>query len=427
LELLVFSKTVVTFNKKMTDIEVIVRYCNLLEKTMPIRVTLLVAVFTISICAACVSAPDKGMDGDPYGESDFREIHPDSYEPDSRQSPVKITPEEWISRTLHVNDADWFSFVPDFPGILVAETGGDTDTVLDLYRDNDLLRENDDLGNDYNAKIEYFVERGVNYLIKVSGVRLAGTEENAAGPYRFRASLEPMPEKKAASHTTLEQAEAIAVGETITDYFFTPDDVNWYAVSVPGMGRLMVNTEGTLDTVLELYDKWEELIGQDDDSGYQGNAKVTVDIFSASPVYLRVSAYQGATGRYRLKTKFIPPAQPDPFENDNTIPNAKEIQSGGSQPRNFTDTGDVDWALLRITRQGSYTIAAMAEDNYLDTFVQLFDDNENLLGKDDDSGGYWNALLTTDLNPGIYYIRVSCLDKEPLERNGYTLSVSAEN
>ena len=390
------------------------------------KAALLITAFTNLAFAACVSAPGKGMDGQGASVS-TQEILPDSHEPDSRQSPLKVKPGEWVSGTLHTNDADWFSFTPGSAGILVAETAGDTDTVLDLYRDRDLLRENDDVGSDHNAKIEYFVEGGVSYLIKVMGVRLAGAENNASGPYRFRVSLEPMPAKKARPNNTLEQAEPIVLGETVTDHFFTAGDANWYTVSVPGTGRLTINTEGTLDTLLEVYDKWEELIGIDDDSGYQGNAKVVADIFSASPVYLKASAYQGATGRYRLRAKFTPPTKPDPFENDNTMANAKEIPGGGSQSRNFTDAGDVDWALLRITRQGSYDIAAMAEDNYLDTFIQLFDEAGNLLGEDDDGGGYWNAFLTTDLSPGTYYIRISCIDKEPLERSEYTLSVSAGN
>jgi hypothetical protein len=386
------------------------------------RATLLIAVFTISFFAACVSAPRSGVDD----ANQAGEILPDSYEPDSRQNPVKVKSGEWISRTLHTNDVDWFSFTPNFSGLLVAETAGTTDTVLTLYRSRDMLRENDDVGRELNAKIEYFVEARVRYLIKAMGVRLTGVEENADGPYRFRITLEPMPEKNTA-HDTLERALPIAPGETVTDHFFSVDDVNWYTVSVPGAGRLTVSTEGTLDTLLDVYDKWEDLIGRDDDSGYQGNAKVTVTLFSASPVYCRVSAYQGATGRYRLRTKFIPPIKPDRFENDNAISNAKEILPGESQERNFTDTVDVDWALLRITRLDSYSIAATAGDNYLDSFIQLFDEDENLLGEDDDSGGYWNALLTTDLGPGTYYIKVSCIDKEPLEYNEYTLSVFTGN
>jgi hypothetical protein len=140
-----------------------------------------------------------------------------------------------------------------------------------------------------------------------------------------------------------------------------------------------------------------------------------------------VSAYQGATGRYYLKTRFAPPVRPDRFENDNIVSNAKEILIGEPQERNFTDSGDVDWALLRIVRRGSYDIAAIAQDDYLDTFIQLFDDEGNLLGEDDDSGSHWNALLKINLNPGTYHIRVSCVDKDPLEQNEYTLSVSAGN
>jgi hypothetical protein len=379
---------------------------------MPRKAALLVVVFAIFAFTACMSAP-----GNRTGTSSRA----------GRQSTEKVKLGEWIPKALYENSADWFSFTPGAPGILVAETQGDTDTILDLYRGSDLLRENDDVGNDRNARIEYFVEPGVSYLIKASGVRLAGEVENAAGPYRFRATMEPMPERKARPNNTMEQAETIALGETVTDHFFTAEDVNWYSVSVPGAGRLTINTEGTLDTLLEVYDKWGELIGRDDDSGYQGNAKVVADVFSASPVYFRVNAYQGATGRYYVKTKFAPPVKPDPFENDNTISDAKDIQIGIPQERNFTDAGDIDWARLRIDRQGSYRIATTAADNYLDSFIQLFDSAENLLGEDDDSGGFWNALLKIDLNPGTYYIRVSCVDRDPLERNEYTLAVFVEN
>jgi hypothetical protein len=379
---------------------------------MPRKATLLATAVAIFAFTACMSAPGARTGTRAGG---------------SRQSAEKVKPGEWISKTLYENSADWFSFTPDAAGILVAETQGDTDTILDLYRGSDLLRENDDVGNDRNARIEYFVDPGVSYLIRASGVRLAGADENAAGPYRFRATLEPMPPQKARPNDTLEGAEVIALGETVTDHFFTAEDVNWYSVSAPGAGRLTINTEGTLDTLLEVYDRWGELIGRDDDSGYQGNAKVVADVFSASPVYFRVNAYQGATGRYSIKTRYAPPVKPDPFEHDDSISDAKDIAIGAPQERNFTDAGDIDWARLRIDKQGRYRIATTAADNYLDTLVQLFDAAENLLAEDDDSGGFWNALLKTDLRPGTYYIRVSCVDRDPLERSEYTLAVFAEN
>jgi hypothetical protein len=395
---------------------------NLLKKAALLVMALILPVFT-----ACISASKAETDEGFSDANSVQEIRPDSYEPDSMESPVKVKQGDWISRTLHTNDEDWFSFTPGAPGLLVAETDGDTDTVLELRRDRSLLRENDDLGNNPNAKIEYFVESGVTYLIKAMGVHLAEAAEAATGLYRFRVTMEPMPEEKAVPNDTLERAETINLGETVTAYFFNAEDTHWYTASAPGAGRITVNTEGTLDTILEVYDKWEELIGRDDDSGYQGNAKLVVNVLSAGPVYFKISSYQGATGRYYLKTQFRDPIKPDPYENDNSLRGAKDIQPGASQSRNFTDAGDEDWARLQITQGGSYDIFAKAGDDYLDTFIELFDVNGDFIAKDDDSGGFWNALLKVDLNPGTYYIKVSTVDKDPLEYNSYILSVSSGN
>ncbi|MDR2079171.1 MAG: peptidase [Treponema sp.] len=398
-----------------------------MEETILKKAALLVTVLMLPVFTACVSASKAGADDGLYEVDSVREILPDSYEPDSMEFPVKIRQGDWFSRTLHTNDEDWFSFIPGAAGLMVAETDGDTDTVLELRRDRTLLRENDDVGNNPNAKIEYFVEPGVTYLIKAMGVHLAEATEAATGLYRFRVTMEPMPKEKASPNDTLERAETINLGETVTGYFFNAEDIHWYTASAPGAGRIMVNTEGTLDTVLEVYDKWEELIGHDDDSGYQGNAKIAVNVLSAGSVYFKISSYQEATGRYYLKTQFRDPIKPDPYENDNNLAGAKDIQPGTSQLRNFTDAGDEDWARLRITQGGTYDIFAKAGDDYLDTFIELFDADENLIAKDDDSGGFWNALLKADLNPGTYYIKVSTVDKDPLEYNSYTLSVSSGN
>jgi hypothetical protein len=339
-------------------------------------------------------------------------------------APMKIKKDVWIDRFLDTNDADWFSFTPESRGLLVAETDGETDTVLELYRYNTLLRANDDVENNPNARIEYFVDPGDMYIIKAEGVRLAGAAENDRGPYRFRVSLEPMPQDTAEPNDTLKQATAIGIGDTVAGYFLTPEDVDWYTVAAPGAGRLVVSTSGTMDTFLEVYDTREELISSDDDSGYQGNAKLVAGIPDAGPIYIKVNAYQGSTGRYYLNTRFLDPVIPDSFEEDGSIANAKDIASGASQKRNFTSASDEDWVRLQIKTGETYMISALAEDNYLDTFIELFDTNGELITQDDDSGGNWSALLTIPLDPGTYYIKISTVDRDPLENNNYTLSVS---
>jgi hypothetical protein len=233
-----------------------------------------------------------------------------------------------------------------------------------------------------------------------------------------------MPNDTAEPNDTREQATAIGIGDSVTGYFLTPEDMDWYTLTVPGAGRLLVYTSGTMDTLLEVYDNREERIASDDDGGYQGNAKLVAGISGAGPVYIRVNAYQGATGRYFLHTQFMEPVKPDSFENDDRLASAKDIQPGSSQERNFTDASDEDWVRLQIKTGGTYEIKTTAADNYLDTLIELFDVKEELIAQDDDSGGNWNALLTISLEPGTYYLRITTVDKDPLENNNYTLSVS---
>ncbi|GHV77279.1 hypothetical protein AGMMS49942_21000 [Spirochaetia bacterium] len=373
--------------------------------------TLLITVLVLSVFVTCVSAPVPGPDTDPD-------------EPDSMGAPVRVKNDDWIDRYLSANDADWFSFTPESAGLLIAETDGETDTVLELYRYNTLLRANDDVENNPNARIEYFVDPGVMYIIKCEGIRLAGATENDRGPYRFRLQMEPMPNDTAEPNDTLKQATPVGIGDTVTGYFLTPEDVDFYTLTAPGAGRLLVYTSGTLDTLLEVYDSRGEVIARDDDSGYQGNAKLVTGIPGADSVYIRVNSYQGATGRYYIHTRFMAPVKPDPFENDDSLANAKDIQPDSSQERNFTAAADVDWVRLQIKTGGTYELKTVAADNYLDTLIELFDTKEELIAQDDDSGGYWNAFLSLSLEPGTYYLRITTVDKDPLEDNRYTLSVS---
>jgi hypothetical protein len=356
-------------------------------KRTSLPAALLITVCVLSIFTACASAPGPETDTD-------------LFEPDSMGAPVKVKNDAWISRYLGANDADWFSFTPDSAGLLIAETDGETDTVLELYRYNTLLRANDDVENNPNARIEYFVDPGDLYIIKVEGVRLAGAAENDRGPYRFRIYLEPMPNDTSEPNDTREQATPIGSGDTVTGYFLTQDDVDWYTLTAPGAGRLLVYTSGTMDTLLEVYDNRDELIASDDDGGYQGNAKLVAGISGAGPVYIKVNAYQGATGRYFLNTQFMDPVKADIFENDDSLAMAKDIQVGSVQERNFTDASDEDWVRLQIKTGGTYEIKTTAADNYLDTLIELFDVKEELIAQDDDSGGNWNALLNISLDPG---------------------------
>jgi hypothetical protein len=341
----------------------------------------------------------------------------DAYEPDSRDRPVAVQMGIWYSRTLHRGDQDWFALRPSSAGLLIAATQGDTDTVITLYRGSEIEAQNDDNGDDVASLLEYPIRAGTDYVLCVEGY-----DEDEAGPYRFMVSFESI--RDAGEPNDLaSQATAFNPGSRISAYLLDPDDVDWYRVTVAAAGALTVYTEGVMDTVILMYDDRNELIAEDDDSGEGENARVSARV-TPGTVFIRVSSYDNQLGRYTLRGLFFEPAEPDRFEQDNSRILAKNIEAGEFQERNFTDSLDEDWARLRITQRGTYSIFAEAEDSALDTFLELYDSNDDLVDVNDDWNSGLNARLRLDLDPGIYYIKASTLNDDPITNSKYVLSVT---
>jgi hypothetical protein len=206
-------------------------------------------------------------------------------------------------------------------------------------------------------------------------------------------------------------------------YFLDPDDVDWYRYTVPSAGTLVVYTEGSVDTLITMYDARNTLIAEDDDSGDNDNARVSARV-TPGTVFIRVSSFDGQLGRYTLKGSLFEQAKPDRFENDDTKELAKDISVGASQERNFTDSSDEDWVRLRITQRGTYDIYVKAADSNLDTFLELYDAKDDLVDVNDDGEDELNARLRLELNPGIYYIKVTTINSDPINNSAYILSVT---
>jgi hypothetical protein len=341
----------------------------------------------------------------------------DPYEPDSREKPVAVQMGTWFSRSLHRGDQDWFALRPVSAGLLIAVTDGDTDTVLTLYRGNEAAAQNDDHGDDIASLLEYPLQPGVDYTLCVEGY-----DEDEAGPYRFMVSFESIRDT-GEPNNSISEATPFKPENRITGYFLDPDDVDWYRVTAAMEGALMVYTEGAVDTIILMYDAGNNLIAEDDDSGDYENALVSAGV-TPGTVFIRVSSFDGQLGKYTLRGLFFEPALPDRFEQDNAREFAKDIAVGASQERNFTDPSDEDWARLRITQRGTYDIFAEAADGALDTFLELYNADDELIDANDDWGPGLNARLRLELDPGTYYIKARPVDMPPLENSDYVLSVS---
>jgi hypothetical protein len=341
----------------------------------------------------------------------------DPYEPDSRERPVAVQLGTWFSRSLHRGDQDWFVLRPASTGLLIAVTGGDTDTVITLYRGNEAMAQNDDEGDDITSLLEYPVQSGVDYTLCVEGY-----EADETGPYRFMVSFESIRDS-GEPNNIISEATPFRPDSRITGYFLDPDDADWYRVTVDTAGALMVYTEGSMDTIILMYDLGNNLLAEDDDSGDTGNALVSAQV-SPGTVFIRVSSYDGQLGKYTLQGLFFKPPVPDRFEQDDTRALAKDIAVGASQERNFTDPFDEDWVRLRITQRGIYDIFAEAAEGALDTFLELYNAEDELVDANDDWAEGLDARLRLDLSPGTYYIKVRPIDMNPVENSDYVLSVT---
>jgi hypothetical protein len=346
----------------------------------------------------------------------------DRYEPDSQDSPLATdlgaAP---VDRTLHTGDEDWFMIQATARGILVAQTTGDMDTMITLYRPespSDELQEDDDSGDGDNARIEYPVSPGQTIVLKVSGY------DGATGSYSFSAALEPLPAQTSRNETRERSLRLALDGESQRLILEQPGDVDWFSVVVPASGGvLQLKTSGGLDMLMELYDSQGNMVAEDDDSGEDGNAMLS-KILQAGQYYVKLSEYDGKPGVYHLEARLASAGPADQYEPDDSMESARPIRIGSPQRRNFNHPGDIDWAVLDISRAGTYGISARPpQDNGLDTYIELFDAAGQLLQEDDDGGESLDAYLEVELGAGRYYLKVWQVDGEIAGDGSYTLTV----
>jgi hypothetical protein len=219
-------------------------------------------------------------------------------------------------------------------------------------------------------------------------------------------------------------AEAPYINRTI----HASSDEDFFLLTPDRDGSLTAETSGSIDTYMEFYDaaSWTKL-SEDDDGGSSGNARIRQTVRAGSRYVAKVRGYSGDTGSYGFHAYITGQVRPTPdeYESDDSFSSAKEISVGTPQRHTFTNGDDVDWVKFRITQAGRYTIRARGvNSNRLDTYIELFDSNQNVIEEDDDGGENMDSRISVRLEAGTYYLKVECLDDEP--NQPYTISVETE-
>jgi len=196
-----------------------------------------------------------------------------------------------LQRTLGAGDEDYFLLVPERDGRLTIETTGRLDTYIELFDadSRDILEQNDDGGQNNNARIRYNVTAGKRYIAKVRGY-----SGNVSGRYDFRAFF---PGTGMLSGDQYEpdddppQGKVIEVGVPQQHTFHTGNDVDWVQFQIKTAGRYVIHARGVnsnrLDTYIELFDGSMNSIAEDDDGGDSMSSRLSINLNNGT-YYLKV-------------------------------------------------------------------------------------------------------------------------------------------
>jgi hypothetical protein len=207
------------------------------------------------------------------------------------------------------------------------------------------------------------------------------------------------------------------------------DDGDFFILTPAADGQLTVETTGSLDTYMNLYDAdTRGELASNDDGGSSYNARIRRSVQAGKRYIVKVRGYDsGEIGNYGFRAWLQVQVQlaPDEFESDDDSDSAKSTDIGASQQHTFHNPDDVDWIKFQITEPSRYTIRTRGvNSNRLDTYIELYDENMNSIDEDDDGGDGLDSRISLRLDSGLYFLKVECLDDEVDQP--YTVNIQAE-
>ena len=300
--------------------------------------------------------------------------------------------EQWFSVRVPGTAADggqWYNTRSSQPSLLVVETSGDLDTYLKAFdASRVLIAENDDGNDNYNAKLEIFVEAGKTYLFRLTEY------DDSAGSYQIRAT-----------HTSLTSKE-LRFGSWVPGNLGRGEE-QWFNVKASQAGLLIVETSGNTDTCLRAYSGSGSFLREDDDGGDDGNARIELFTEAGASYYFKLSGYDGEAGSYQIRSGFE--SIPSDAERNTERSRATPIKLGEAATVYFRVPAESMWYRYDIPRDG--TVFVIQTRGNLDTTLTLYNSSGNEIDEDDDSGEGSNAMISRRLNSGTVYVKVSDLDE----------------
>ena len=196
----------------------------------------------------------------------------------------------------------------------------------------------------------------------------------------------------------------------------TSGEENHFALRITSAGYYRIETQGSTDTVMSLYDSGDRInpIAQDDDGGVRTNARV-IRRLGVGDYFVIVRHYSARrTGDYEILAQ----AEPAPTEPILIPVNGPAVQAS------IGESGEVDVFRFEVPTMAFYTIQTSGPT---DIIMSLFgpDNPRILVTTDDDSGANSNAKIASRLTAGIYFLEIQ--HYSPRGTGNYNISVKSES
>ena len=174
------------------------------------------------------------------------------------------------------------------------------------------------------------------------------------------------------------------------------NDIDVYRIDLSEETEVYLYTEGTTDTIAELFDADGDFIRSNDDSGPSFNFAIQ-ETLQPGAYFLEVTGWRGTTGDYQL-WMLMP-------EEEQDIGDALTLDLGSSIDANIT-LADVDYYKLVLTEETEVLLYSSGDT---DTVADLLDADENRVEYNDDGYlpfGIRNFTIRRTLAAGTYFLKV---------------------
>ena len=276
------------------------------------------------------------------------------------------------SGNLVSGEKQWFIVRTAQNGIIRVETSGNTDTVLEAYSENmEYIISDDDSGDGVNARIDIVAGAGRTYYFV-----LAASYDSSGGPFRITADSRSLP-----------SPAQLNPGSFINGNIVSGQDY-WYSSRVSSRVFLIVETAGSTDTMLQVFNESLELLSSDDDGGEGTNARVEI-IAEPNRTYLfRLRGFSDSSGPYRITA------------SSRNLPAPVQLNPGSFTSGNIASGQDY-WYSVRVSGRGLLVVETTGN---IDTMLEAYSESFDRLAADDDGGDGNNARIEIMAEPNRTYL-----------------------